>query len=122
MAEIHGKSGTVSFDGAQADVTNWTLNISAEDLDSTAMTDTYKTRLLGLIDWTATVTALIPTTGPAIGDNAALGDIGTSQTLALSDGTNTYSGTAFAQSFSVGNPVDGIPTITIQFEGSGALS
>ena len=130
MACLHGKSGTVTYGGAQATVTNWTIDINAEAVEDTSMTDTLRGRILGLKDWTATVTCyMVANTGPTLGAAAAIGvveaydDTPTAQVdLALSDGTNTITGKAYARDWTLANPVDGMAQVTINYDGAGALA
>ena len=133
MATIHGKSGTVCYGAtalAQATVTKWEINLTCEAIENTSMTGTLKARVAGLKDWTGTVDCYLDIdTGPTLGTAAALtvmaayDDSATPlMDLALSDGTSTITGKAYAKSFSQGNPVDGMATLSISFEGTGALT
>ena len=129
MSTVHGKNGTVTYGGSQANVVNWTLDITAEPVENTVMGGTYKSRILGLKDWTATVDVLVDsTTGPAIGDTAALtemaayGDSGSSVDLVLSNGSYKFTGKAYAKEITMGVPVGDMVTLSIVFDGDGALS
>lgn len=74
MASFHGKSGVVTFDsGATAKVTSFSLDITVDVDDDTGMGDTWKSRLPGFKDWTATVECNLATTAdPGIADIGAV--------------------------------------------------
>ncbi len=117
MAVFHGKAGTVTWAvGATAAVTNWTLTITADVAESTAMGNTYKNRTVGFLDSAATVTAYVPSGGldPSIGT-----DLGTSGILVLSDGNNTFTVTMLCTDISLNVDADGNPTQTTSFVGNG---
>ena len=128
MGIMHGKSGTVTYDGEQANVTKWSMTINAETHENTVMGGTRKDRILGLKDWTADVECFSKSgdNGPMIGDTAALTEMAayddsndTSVDLVLSNGARKITGKAYAESFSVGSPVDGMTTVSIHFVGDG---
>jgi len=125
MAAIAGKDGSVKV-GANtvAETTNWTLNINADLLDTTAHGDDWRERIEGLKDWSATVEAswdMTDTTGQKALQDAILG--GTTVTLNLYvNSSNYYSGTAYISRITVGTPVADRVTVTFEATGTGALS
>ena len=83
MAEFHGKSGKVMWDSdgteAQIDhVTSWSCDITCDTAEVTAMADTWKSRVGGFKDWTATVECHVDSGGLdvpiATGGTEALGE------------------------------------------------
>lgn len=124
MASFHGKSGTVNWDGAQAEVTNWTLDATVDMADSTAMGNAngYKSYLAGFKDWTATVEINVDDSGVLVGTTAAIAALGTSQSLALNDGNTTLTGTAFCVGFSPNVDANDVVKMTINFQGSGQIT
>ncbi len=59
MAQLHGKGGSVIWSGTGTvggEITNWTLDVTADTAESSSMATTHKTFLGGWKDWTATVT------------------------------------------------------------------
>ncbi len=118
MAVFHGKAGTVNWDSTStAHVTNWTLTTTADVAEATAMGDTYKSRTVGFLDSSATVTAFIPVAGlePSIGS-----DLGTSAVLILDTTTGKqYTVTMICTDISPNVDSDGNPTATYSFIGNG---
>ena len=117
MAVFHGKAGTVTWaSGSTAAVTNWTLSVTADVAESTAMGNTYKARTVGFLDSSATVTAYVPSGGldPSIGS-----DLGTPASLVLGDGNNTFTATMICTDISLNVDADGNPTQTSSFVGNG---
>ncbi len=125
MAITHGKQGTVTWDGnTQANITNWNLSLTADTAESTAMDSAgdWKEFKVGFKDWTATVDINIDTTGPLIGTDAALGELGASATLVLSDGTDTYTGTALALDFGFSGSIGDVAKATYSFQGTSSIT
>ena len=55
MAVVAGKDGAVTFaSGYVAKVQSWTIDMAAEDVDTTALGQTWKTRLAGVKEWSGT--------------------------------------------------------------------
>ena len=71
MAALHGKQGKVTFAGtATANVTNWTINATADVVECAVMSNAavtsathWKDYVAGFKDWTATVECLLEDTG-----------------------------------------------------------
>ena len=117
MAIFHGKSGTVTWAAGQTShVTNWTLSATADVAEATAMGDTYKSHTVGFLDSSATCTSFIPAAGldPDLGS-----DLGTSNTLVLYDGNNTFTATMIITDISLNVDSDGNPTATTSYVGNG---
>ena len=124
MAAFHGKSGTVHYAaGAQANVTSWSVDVTADTAESTAMGDTWKTYLSGFNDWTATVEINEDSTGPLVGTTAALTALGaTAAAFILNDGENTYTGNGICTGFSVNTDANDVVKLTYNVQGSGVLA
>ena len=118
MAIFHGKSGTVNWEGTGTEhVTNWTLSVTADVAEATAMGDTYKSHTIGFLDSSATVTAYVPAAGlePSVGT-----DLGKSAALILDTvGGLPYSGTMICTDISINADADGNPSATYSFVGNG---
>ena len=120
MAVFHGKAGTVTWDGGgTAHVTKWTLNVTCDLAEATAMGDTYKSHTVGFFDSSATVTALLDTGGL---DPAIATDLGSSAALNLNTGSGLdYTVTAICNDISMNVDSDGNPTVTYSFAGNGTI-
>jgi TP901-1 family phage major tail protein len=126
MAGTAGKKGKVMI-GANAvtALNNWSLELGLDTLETTAFGDEWKNFIAGLKEWSASSEGAYnvhaDTNGQAALQNAFLN--GTEVDLKLYvNTTNYYSGQAIISSLSVEDPVDDIVTISIEFQGNGALS
>ncbi len=120
MTVFNGKAGTANWAaGGTSHVTNWTLNVTADVAEATAMGDTYKSRTVGFLDSSATVTAFVPAAGL---DPAIATDIGTSAVLILDTVTGKeYTVTMILTDMSMNVDSDGNPTVTYSFIGNGTI-
>lgn len=116
MAEVAGYGGSITFTNLTAGVKNWSLSYNADALETTDFSDSgNRTYIAGLKGWTATVEANWDSSNSAEpGDSASL-------TLDV-DGTHNYSGTAILTGMSISQAVDGVVTVTYEFQGTGALT
>lgn len=123
---IAGKAGKVMIAAATvAKVSSWSLDISSDMLDDTALGDSWKGFISGLNEWSGSLDCKFAvhtdTTGQKALQDAILG--GTSVAIKLYvNATNYYSGTAFLSGMSPEDPVDDVVTISFDFQGSGALT
>jgi len=122
MAVYSGKSGTVNFDTTPTiSVISWSLEMSVDEQDATAMTDAWASNLAGFQNWTANVEVRAASGGmePTIAD---LGVV--AKTLVLGSGSVTYTITAGAMVTAIGHSqdIDGTPTVTYTFRPSANVS
>ena len=126
---VAGKNGKViigeSGNQKVAAIKNWSLELSLETLDTTALGDDWKNYITGLKEWTASSEGdyEVPTDtqGQAALQDAYLA--GTTVTVKLYvDGTNYYQGTAYISSLSIEDPVDDVVSISLELTGTGELS
>lgn len=126
---IAGKNGKVvlgsSSSGKVVGIKNWSLELSLDTLETTALGDDWKKYISGLKEWTASSEGDygVPTdtTGQQALQTAFLN--GEVVTLKLYvDDKNYYTGEAFISSLSIEDPVDDVVSISIEFTGNGALT
>ena len=107
-----------------------TLTVDVDLQESTAMGDSWRERLAGLKDWSVSVELNQDFTNSGIQDSL-FEDLGSSKTLMFrpdkSDGLGVnnpnFSGSAFIESLPiVDSSVGDVATVTISFQGSGALA
>lgn len=125
---IAGKNGKVIIGTGTTKVVgikNWSLELSLETLETTALGDDWKNYISGLKEWTASAEGDFEVTTDTMGQKL-LSDAylaGTTVEVKLFvDATNYYTGTAYVNSLSIEDPVDDVVTISIEFTGNGALS
>lgn len=123
---VAGKAGKMALStNTVADIQNWTLDAGFEMLEDTALLDSWKTFVSGLGEWSASAEGSwvvdSDTNGQTAIQTAFLA--GTTVSLRLyTNSSNYYSGTAYITGLSIEDPVDGLVTISIELQGSGALS
>jgi len=117
MAAFHGKGGSMTFTGlSNILLLSYSVNGTADVAEITDMGDTWKTRVVGFKDWTATCECLLDGSGLGI---AALG---TQQTLTLSQTSGpNYAGTAILVGYSPALDANDAGHITLTFQGNGTL-
>ena len=126
---VAGKNGKVVV-GASASkkvvgIKNWSLELSLDTLETTALGDDWKNYITGLKEWSASsegdYEVPVDTEGQKALQAAFLN--GTTVTVKLYvDGTNYYQGEAYINSLSIEDPVDDVVSISIEFTGTGALT
>ncbi len=133
MALFHGKQAKIYWDADDTDTNllhgqNWSIDITHDVADITAMQDSWRTFYGGFRDWTATVECLLPAAGANIGlgGDDGMGDDECNLELYLrwDSGTPSYTalyGLAICNGESFGFDKDGIPTVTYTFQGIGQL-
>ncbi len=126
---VAGKNGKVVI-GADATqkvvgIKNWSLELSLDTLETTALGDDWKNYITGLKEWSASSEGDYEVPVDAEGQEALqLAYLnGTAVTVKLYvDGKNYYTGEAYINSLSIEDPVDDVVSISIEFTGTGALS
>lgn len=118
---VIGESATKKVVG----IKNWSLELSLDTLETTALGDDWKNYITGLKEWSASSEGDYEVTVDADGQQALQDAFlnGTTVTVKLYvDGTNYYKGEAFINSLSIEDPVDDVVSISIEFTGTGALT
>ena len=126
---VAGKNGKVVIGASTTEkvvgIKNWSLELSLETLETTALGDDWKNYITGLKEWTASSEGDYNVPTDTAGQKA-LQDAFLNGTIVkvklYVDATNYYTGEAYISSLSIEDPVDDVVTISIEFTGSGALS
>lgn len=124
MAGLAGKDGSVVIGSdTMTEVTSWSLDVSTDMLEDTALGDEWKTNVAGLSEWSGTVDVswLMSDTAQVAVQNALLNKTTVTAKLYTND-TNYYTGTAYCESISISDPVGDLVTATLNLKGSGALT
>ena len=127
MAILKGKDGTVSLANASVTgvVQSWNVSIETDTLETTSMgTAGWKTFEGSLQSWTGTVEIYYSDTNDYLHNEAGDTDSyisGATVAVSLSDGTNTYVGSAVVTSAAVDVSVADLVTMSLDLTGSGEL-
>ena len=121
-AVFHGFRGNVEWGDASLSmkITSWTINATADIHGVTGMeaTNVSRQKLLGLVDWTATVEGAALAAGPEIAEGAEAA-LEMWLTRTFTDGI--LYGNAILMSYTVTQDQSDAGRITLNFQGSGAL-
>ena len=125
MAVIAGYDGLVVFgSGYTTSIKAWTVNFSNGSLDTTAFSETWTRKIVGVSEWSGTYSGLIDST-----DMLSLGAIGwlegaiTTAQFVFDANTSingAISGTIIITGMDASNAVDGVPEVSFTFRGSAA--
>lgn len=126
---VAGKNGKVVIGASTTEkvvgIKNWSLELSLETLETTALGDDWKNYITGLKEWTASSEGDYNVPTDTAGQKA-LQDAFLNGTIVkvklYVDATNYYTGEAYISSLSIEDPVDDVVSISIEFTGTGALS
>lgn len=126
---IAGKSGKLVI-GTATPVTvvgikNWSLDLSLDTLETTALGDDWKNYITGLKEWSASAegdfNVSTDETGQAALQKAFLEGTEVEASFYV-DETHFYGGKAIINSLSIEDPVDDVVSISIEFTGNGEIS
>lgn len=125
---IAGKNGKVIIGTGTSKVVgikSWSLELSLDTLEITALGDDWKNYIAGLKEWSASSEGDYEVTSDTTGQDALQTAYLAGSTVTVKlyvDSSNYYTGTAYINSLSIEDPVDDVVTISIEFTGTGALT
>lgn len=125
---IAGKAGKLALGASDpktvVGIKNWSLDLSLDTLETTALGEDWKSYISGLKEWTASAEGdFNVTTGSGQDDLQEAFLAGTEVEAAFFvDETHNFKGKAIITSLSIEDPVDDLVSISIEFTGNGALS
>lgn len=131
MAEFAFTDASVVVDGTDLSdkVRQVTLSVSADELDTTAMGDTYRSRIGGLKDWSVglefnsdfAASEVDATLFPLLGTVVTITIKPTSSAVGATN--PSYSGSVLvSQANPIGNSVGDLATVSVQWPGAGTLT
>lgn len=126
---IAGKNGkiTIGEPGSErvVGIKSWSLELSLDTLESTALGDDWKNYIAGLKEWSASSDGDYNVKSDTTGQKALQDAYLSGQTVVVNlyvDDTNYYTGTAYINSLSIEDPVDDVVSISIEFTGTGGIT
>ena len=126
MPAIYGYGGTVAwtvlFGDCDLNVKSWSLDYTADMLDTTDFSSSGdRTFIGGLRTWSGSFECNLDDTAKILNSGSDLG--GTASVMSLNaTSTKVYVGTATCSGIHPSVSVEGLNTVTIDFQGTGALS
>jgi hypothetical protein len=131
MANVSGKDGSITFaTGYVVDTTEWTVDAAAEEVETTALGDKWKTWIAGVKEWSGSYTALADdtlvatsgTVGVAGGTGFNLGNAAATATFKFGS-NDSLTGTIFITGASANAAIGGTASsFTFTFRGTSTLS
>lgn len=126
---IAGKNGKVQI-GSTTPATvvaikTWSLELTLDTLETTALGDDWKNYITGLKEWSASCEGDYAVGTDTTGQQALQDAYLDGETVSIKlyvDDTHYYSGTAYISSLSVEDPVDDVVSISFELTGTGALT
>lgn len=120
MAVISGIGGSVSGLTYVADVTQWSVTMNAEAIDTTKMdaTSSFRTKIGGIKSWSGSYTCLVDGTTVATVEN----DVGVAVTATFSLSSGSLAGSVIVTDVAVTATIDGAVEAAYTFEGAGPLT
>lgn len=126
---VAGKNGKVEIGSSTTKkvvgIKNWSLELSLETLETTALGDDWKNYIAGLKEWSASSEGDYEVPVDSEGQKALQDAFLNGTTVMVKlyvDKSNYYQGEAYINSLSIEDPVDDVVSISIEFTGTGALS
>ncbi len=126
---ISGKNGKLAIGSSNpvkvVGIKNWSLDLSIDTLDTTALGDDWKNYITGLKEWSASAEGDYNVHTDSAGQEALQLAFLTGESVDVSlyvNDSNAYKGKAVIASLAVEDPVDDVVSISIEFTGSGALT
>ena len=126
---IAGKNGKVVVGASGSKkvvgIKNWSLELSLDTLETTALGDDWKNYITGLKEWSASSEGDYEVPVDAEGQKVLQDAFLKAETATVKlyvDDKNYYTGEAYINSLSIEDPVDDVVSISIEFTGTGALT
>ena len=125
---IAGKNGKVLIGtgtSAVLSIKSWSLELSLDTLETTALGDDWKNFIAGLKEWSASCEGDYAITTDTTGQQALQDAYISGETITVKlyvDDTHYYTGSAFINSLSVEDPVDDVVSASFELTGTGALT
>lgn len=129
MATYEGSNGTVKIKSgsdtltAVAEVRSWSLDMTRETVESTAMGDSFRNYKKGLQSFSGSMEIVYTDAEDSVVETALNPDTDTAVTVELypdASGSTKFVGDVIINSFSASISYDGLMTATVGFQGTGA--
>jgi hypothetical protein len=116
MAEVAGKTGSITCTGLTAGVKAWTLNLVGDALETTDYADAgIRTFIVGCSGWTGSCEINWDTA-----NTITVGDSITDLIFSIVGATEKYTGDALVTGVVVSSDINNVVTASISFQGTGA--
>jgi len=118
MAEVAGKTGSITCTGLTAGVKSWSLNLVGDTLETTDYADSgHRTYIAGLDGWTGSCEVNWDTA-----NTISIGDTIAALVFSVVGTTEVYTGEAIVTGISPTSSVDVLVTMSVSFQGSGVCT
>lgn len=128
MSTLHGKGGMVYLQGSGAaatklgEVREWSIDIDKELAEDTAMGDTWRSQLAGIVSWSGSIDGNLDTAETSPFDAAIASSVKAWYLYPNAAAPTLYYYGSIWPTLSVSGGLGGIVSFSLSFEGDGALS
>ena len=126
MAVLTGKSGDITFaSGYAAHCNSWTIEFATDVFEDTALGDSWKTKVVGLNDWTGSYDCALDETELTTAEDMGIGQAITVPAAAVftyAGATGCIAGDIIITGATLNSSTTGVNTISCTFSGSGLPS
>ncbi len=126
MATVTGREGAVTIGGTDiTEVTSWSLDLTRDVVESTVMNDTARSYVPGLVSFSGSFDFMLDAEAPSAQTGV---DLDSASELAFTfeavkdDATATYSGNGLVTGKSISVEIEGMVTVSVTFQGTGAIT
>ena len=128
MATITGRQGAVTIGSPGVDiteVTSWSLDLTRDVIESTVMGDSARSFVPGLVSFSGSFDFMLdadaPTAQTAV-DLDSTSELAFTFEAASGDASATYSGNGYVTGKSISAEIEGMVTVSVTFQGTGAIT
>ena len=119
MAVLTGKSGTIAFaTGYVMHCNSWTVEVSTDVFEDTALGDSWRTKVVGINDWSGSYDCALDEAGVASATDIGIDEAAAAATFTYATG-GTVAGSIVISGATLNASTSGVNTITFTFMGSG---
>lgn len=125
MATVTGRQGAVTIGGTDiTEVTSWSLDLTRDVVESTVMGDSARSYVPGLVSFSGSFDFMLDADAPAAQTGVDLDGAALSFGFeaVADDASATYSGSGFVTGKSISAEIEGMVTVSVTFQGTGAIT
>jgi hypothetical protein len=121
MAVLTGKSGTITFvQGYDQHCHSWTIEIAQDAFEDTALGDSWRTRVVGVLDWTGSYDCYLDDVCFSTAGTIAIAEAAAEAIFTYAAGAGTITGNIIITGITVNTNTEGANTATFTFSGTAA--
>ena len=125
MATVTGREGAVTIGGTDiTEITSWSLDLTRDVIESTVMGDSARSYVPGLVSFSGSFDFMLDADAPPA--QTAVDLDGSALSFGFEavadDASATYTGSGLVTGKSVSAEIEGMVTVSVTFQGTGAIT